>query len=73
MKNLRKVTNFTAGGILSVPTTFAHFGTIAMLGKAADCTSFVQLKGTKYVAGDERTPICGKLIKVPPGPHLVTG
>jgi branched-chain amino acid transport system substrate-binding protein len=65
MKNLRKVTDFTASGILSVPTTFAHFGTVAMLGKAAACTAFVQLKGSKYIAVNGGAPICGKLIKVP--------
>jgi branched-chain amino acid transport system substrate-binding protein len=65
IKNLRKVTDYTAGGILPEPTTFAHFGTAQMLGKSANCIVYVRLQGSKYVPVNGGTPVCGKLITVP--------
>jgi branched-chain amino acid transport system substrate-binding protein len=60
--NLRKVTSYTAGGVLPSPTSFANFGTVASLPKTS-CDYFVQLQGTKFV---EATPggksICGSLV-----------
>lgn len=57
---LRKVTNYTAGGILPSPTTFAGFGTPAMF-SPQDCTYVMQLKNGSYVTANGGKPVCGKL------------
>jgi hypothetical protein len=60
--NLRKVTNYDAGGLLPSPTSFANFGTPDMIPSTA-CEYFVQLKAGKFVPGvgsDRR--ICGQRI-----------
>jgi branched-chain amino acid transport system substrate-binding protein len=62
MKNLRKVSNYTAGGLLPAPgITFEHFGTVGMLPKES-CTGFVQLKGNNFVQVDNGKLFCGKLV-----------
>ena len=48
ISSLRQVDNYTAGGILASPTTFAHFGTAQMLPKSA-CSYYVQLQGDHFV------------------------
>jgi hypothetical protein len=60
--NLRKVTDYTAGGVLPSPTSLANFGTVDMLPKMT-CIYFVQLQGDKFVSvGPGGKAICGKLV-----------
>lgn len=63
ISNLRKVSNYTAGGILPPPgLTYAHFGTVGMLPKS-NCSQFliVTQKGlTAYKNGKE---ICGSRVR----------
>ena len=58
--NLRKVTNYTAGGILPSPTTFANFGTKAEL-PATSCEYVFQLQGNNFVATNGGKAWCGEL------------
>jgi branched-chain amino acid transport system substrate-binding protein len=60
--NLRKVTSYNAGGLLPSGTSFANFGTPAMV-PATECYYFVQLQGDKFVnvEGGSKT-ICGSRI-----------
>ena len=55
--NLRKVSDYTAGGILAGPVSFAHLGTPKMLSSVA-CSYFMQVKGSKFVVYKNK-PICG--------------
>jgi hypothetical protein len=64
ISNMRKVSGYTAGGILSSPTTFQHFGTAGMLPKTA-CGWYVKLVGSKFEVYNGGKTICGKLITVP--------
>src|SRR5262249_38292363 len=48
ISGLRTVTDYTAGGILSSPTSFANFGTVNMLPQTS-CQYYVQLKGNQFV------------------------
>jgi hypothetical protein len=61
--NLRKVTNYRAGGILPSPTSFANFGTKAML-PATSCEYVFQLQGNHFVATNGGKPWCGSLVSV---------
>jgi len=63
ISNLRKVTNYTASGVLPTTVSFGHFGTVAMFPKTS-CTYMVQLKGKKFVVAGGGKLICGKLIPV---------
>jgi branched-chain amino acid transport system substrate-binding protein len=58
--NLRKVTNYTAGGVLPGPVSFAHFGTLQEIPKVS-CIYFPQLKGNHFVIPGDK-PYCGKNI-----------
>jgi branched-chain amino acid transport system substrate-binding protein len=62
ISKLRKVTNYTSGGILPA-VSFNHFGTLAMFPKTG-CTYVVQLKGKKFVVANGGKEVCGKLIAV---------
>jgi branched-chain amino acid transport system substrate-binding protein len=64
IKNLRKVSSYNAGGLLSSALTFQHFGTAGMLPKKT-CSSFVVLKGAKFVSYDNGKVFCSTYIKVP--------
>lgn len=57
ISNLRKDCNYTAGGILSSPTSMCHFATLNMLPKK-ECTYIVQLKGNNFVLADGGKLIC---------------
>jgi branched-chain amino acid transport system substrate-binding protein len=59
--NLRQVTNYTAGGILPSPVSFANFGTVAML-PATSCEYILQLQGSKFILANNGQAICGKLV-----------
>jgi hypothetical protein len=61
MTNLRQVTNYTAGGILPSPVSFANFGTAAML-PATSCEYIVQLQGSKFILANNGQALCGKLV-----------
>jgi branched-chain amino acid transport system substrate-binding protein len=61
--NLRKVGNYTAGGVLPSPVTFQHFGTVGMLPKVS-CQTFAQAQGDAFVPVDGGKPVCGKLIPI---------
>jgi hypothetical protein len=64
IQDLRQVTDYTAGGILPGPTSFANFGTKAMLPQTG-CSYFFQLQNPGgFVAYNAGKPICGKLIPI---------
>jgi branched-chain amino acid transport system substrate-binding protein len=59
IKNLRKVSNYTGGGLLPEPgLTFAHFGTVGMLPKTA-CTEFIVVTKTGLAPYDHDKMVCG--------------
>jgi branched-chain amino acid transport system substrate-binding protein len=62
ISSLRKVTNYTANGILPA-ISFNHFGTVAMFPKTS-CTYMMQLKGKRFVVANGGKEICGKLVPV---------
>jgi branched-chain amino acid transport system substrate-binding protein len=62
--NLRTLSSYDAGGILSSPTSFAGFGTSAIVPQKI-CMYYLQLQGTKYVALNSGQPICGQRIVAP--------
>jgi hypothetical protein len=65
INNLRQVTDYTAGGILPSPTSFANFGTPQMMGTPG-CTQFVQLSNGQFVnANPGGKPVCGSIVKFP--------
>jgi branched-chain amino acid transport system substrate-binding protein len=64
IKNLRKVSSYDAGGLLSSALTFQHFGTAGMLPKKT-CSSYVVLRGAKFVSYDNGKVFCSTYIKVP--------
>ena len=67
IRNLRQVTNYTAGGILPSPTSFANFGTPQMI-PASNCTNFVQLKNGQFVNADPGgKPVCASTVTFPAG------
>jgi branched-chain amino acid transport system substrate-binding protein len=61
INNLRQVTNYTAGGILPSPTSFANFGTPLMNGTSG-CTYFVQLHNGQFQTVGNRA-FCGPIVK----------
>jgi ABC-type branched-subunit amino acid transport system substrate-binding protein len=67
IQNLRQVTDYTAGGILPSPTTFAGFGTAAMV-PPTSCEFFLQLLNGKFVnaAPGGTGPVCGNRISFKP-------
>jgi branched-chain amino acid transport system substrate-binding protein len=68
ISNLRTVTSYTAGGLLASPTSFANFGTPAMI-PATGCEYFVQLVNGKFVnaAPGGKGAICGSKISFSAG------
>ena len=65
ISNLRQVTNYTAGGILPSPTSFANFGTPQMIPQSV-CDQFVQLVNGNFVnANPGGKPVCAPPIKFP--------
>ena len=65
IKNLRQVSNYTAGGILPGPVSFKGFGTLAMI-PTSGCFYVVQLKGPKFVEANGGSPVCGKRMTYTP-------
>lgn len=64
--NLRKITNYTASGLLPGPTSFAGFGTPAMIPQTG-CTYFLQLKNGKFVvASPDGKATCANRITYKP-------
>jgi branched-chain amino acid transport system substrate-binding protein len=64
IKNLREVSNYTAGGLLPSPgVTFAHFGTVAMLPKTA-CSGYLVVTRKGLVPYDNGAQICGSRLVV---------
>jgi branched-chain amino acid transport system substrate-binding protein len=67
ISNLRQVTNYSAGGILPSPTSFANFGTPQMI-PATNCQNFVQLKNGQFVNADPGgKPVCASTVTFPAG------
>ncbi len=64
ISNLRQLTSYDAGGILSSPTTMAGFGTDAIVPQRI-CMYYLQLQGANYVALNGGAPICGQRIVAP--------
>lgn len=61
------MTDYNAGGILPSPTSFANFGSVAMLPLTA-CQYYVQLQNGQYVnaaPGGGTNSICGTRFQVP--------
>ena len=65
--NLRKDTNYTAEGLLPSATSFAGFGTPAMV-PPTSCEFFIQLVNGKFVdaAPGGKGPVCGNRISFKP-------
>jgi branched-chain amino acid transport system substrate-binding protein len=59
ISNLRKVSNYTAEGLLSTPIIFSHFGTLGMFPKKA-CGPLLEIKGKDFVPA---VNVCGSLVK----------
>ncbi len=59
ISNLRKVSNYTAEGLLSTPIIFSHFGTLGMFPKKA-CGPLLEIKGKDFVPAFN---VCGSLVK----------
>ncbi len=57
--NERKVSNYTAEGLLSTPIIFSHFGTLGMFPKKA-CGPLLEIKGKDFVPA---VNVCGSLVK----------
>ncbi|MBO0731290.1 MAG: ABC transporter substrate-binding protein [Acidimicrobiaceae bacterium] len=60
---LRLDTNYTAGGLLPTPVSFANFGTKAMLPQT-NCVYFVQLQGKNFVTVHGGKPLCSARIAI---------
>jgi ABC-type branched-subunit amino acid transport system substrate-binding protein len=62
IKNLRKVKDYDAGGLLLRPVNEAK-----AFGKLATCLNYVQVSadGTKFELVDGAVPLCGKVVKRP--------
>ena len=63
ISNLRKVGNYTAGGLLPSAITFQHFGTLGML-PTVECETFARAQGDAFVPVDGGKPVCGKRIPI---------
>jgi branched-chain amino acid transport system substrate-binding protein len=63
ISNLRKVGNYTAGGLLPSAITFQHFGTLGMLPKV-ECETFARAEGDAFVPVDGGKPVCGTRIPI---------
>jgi ABC-type branched-subunit amino acid transport system substrate-binding protein len=65
ISQLRGVSSYDAGGLLSSPLTFTGFGTLGML-PPTQCGYFVQIVGKSFVPVPANgQPICGNRVKVP--------
>jgi branched-chain amino acid transport system substrate-binding protein len=56
---LRKVSNYTVGGLLSTPIIFSHFGTLGMIPKKS-CGPLLEIKGKNFVPA---LNVCGTLVR----------
>jgi branched-chain amino acid transport system substrate-binding protein len=52
--NIRRVTDFNAGGLLLTPTNFTQFGT----DPAVSCVYYTILKGSKFMTINGGKPFC---------------
>ncbi len=59
ISNLRKVSNYTAEGLLTTPIIFSHFGTLGMFAKKS-CGPLLEIKGKDFVPAFN---VCGNLVK----------
>jgi hypothetical protein len=59
ISNLRKVSNYTAEGLLTTPIIFSHFGTLGMIPKTS-CGPLLEIKGKDFVPA---LNVCGSLVK----------
>jgi branched-chain amino acid transport system substrate-binding protein len=62
ISKLRKVSNYTAGGLLTTPVIFSHFGTLGMF-PPESCMPLLEVKGKSYINFENGKPICGKLVR----------
>jgi branched-chain amino acid transport system substrate-binding protein len=62
ISKLRRVSNYTAEGLLTTPVIFSHFGTLGMFPKK-ECGPLLEVKGKSYVPFDNGKQICGNLVK----------
>jgi branched-chain amino acid transport system substrate-binding protein len=60
ISNLRNVDSYNAGGLITSPVTFQHFGTVGILPKTS-CELIAQIKGNGYVPYNNGKPVCGTL------------
>ncbi len=61
--NLRKLSVYTAGGVLPSPVTFEHFGTVGMLPKTS-CGQVLVVTGKGLTPYDNGKEICGSRVAV---------
>jgi branched-chain amino acid transport system substrate-binding protein len=62
ISKLRKVSDYTVGGLLTTPVIFNHFGTLGMFAKK-QCGPLLEVKGKSYVPFDNGKQICGTLVR----------
>ncbi len=62
ISKLRQDSAYTAGGLLTTPVIFSHFGTLGQFPKEA-CAPLLEIKGNTYVPFENGKQICGKLVK----------
>jgi branched-chain amino acid transport system substrate-binding protein len=58
---LRTVTDYTGGGILPSPTTFAGYGTPAMF-PATECSPLFEITTSGYQPANGGKPVCGAVV-----------
>jgi branched-chain amino acid transport system substrate-binding protein len=60
--NMRKVSDFTAGGLYTVPINFAEFGDLSPGVGPGNCTYVSTLQGDGFVPDPSAAPFCGELV-----------
>jgi branched-chain amino acid transport system substrate-binding protein len=56
--NLRKVTNYTGGGLIPTPVNFTQFGK----SPSPFCNYYTILKGSQFVVANNGQPVCSKVL-----------
>jgi branched-chain amino acid transport system substrate-binding protein len=63
IENLRKVDDYTANGLFTVPVNFAEFGDLGPSVGPGNCTYISTLQGDGFVPDRSAAPTCGEIVK----------
>jgi branched-chain amino acid transport system substrate-binding protein len=63
IENLRRVNDYTAGGLFTQPVDFSQFGTVAGGVGPGNCTYVVTLQGGAFVPDSAASPACGDIVE----------